>query len=129
MKIVQMFKQCGTFDIHIATSFTNQFRPWYLGMAFTFTVPLAVGGYNVLKQERWRRPEDADICFPRSLFTGWLEILGGQHGAVGAVGSMRLFNIIRGLPHRIEGQYGIGIHSSTLEYVFSWEGEFELQHD
>ena len=33
---------------------TDQHNPWYLGMAFPFTLPSVVGGYDVPYKERWR---------------------------------------------------------------------------
>ena len=87
-----------------------QFNPWYLGMAFPFTVPLAVGSYDIPHQPRWRRPNDEDLPYPRThLLSGihdcqdksWLF----DHSKVGPACRVQLFDITRGLPQRIEGQF------------------------
>ena len=49
-----VFAQFGTFNIQTARELQNQHLPWYLGMAFPFTMPSAVGGYDVPFQPRWR---------------------------------------------------------------------------
>ena len=61
-----VFAKYGTFEIASGSKLVPQFLPWYLGMAHPFTIPCAVGGYDVPFQSRWRRPEDDDIPFPRS---------------------------------------------------------------
>ena len=100
-----VFKQFGTFDIQTGSTFTEQFDPRYLGMAFPFTMPIAVGGYDVPNAARWRRPEDEDFPYPRQVFSGWLDSLGDEHAEVRPACEVRLFDITRGLPQRIEGQY------------------------
>ena len=44
-----VFAQFGNFNIGTGNDMIDQHRPWYLGMAFPFTLPSAVGG-------RVRRP-------------------------------------------------------------------------
>ena len=100
-----VFSQYGDFQITTGTTFTPQFHPWYLGMAYPFTLPVAVGGYDVPNTLRWRRPEDEDIPWPRRALPDWLESLGGKHGSVGPATKVSLFDLTRGLPQRIEGQY------------------------
>ena len=68
-------------------------------------MPVAVGGYDVPNTPRWRRPEDEDIPWPRSVLFDWLKSLTGNHGTVGPASRVRLFDLTRGLPQRIEGQY------------------------
>ena len=70
-----IFAQYGDFKISTGSVFTPQFHPWYLGMAFPFTLPLAVGGYDVPHKARWRRPEYEDIPWPRSTLPDWLQNL------------------------------------------------------
>ena len=70
-----VFAQYGDFEINTGTVFTPQFHPWYLGMAYPFTLPVAVGGYDVPNTPRWRRPEDEDIPWPRRVLPEWLEQL------------------------------------------------------
>ena len=95
------------------TEFIDQHNPQYLGMAFPFTLPCAVGGYDVPHQPRWRRPETEDLPTPRGLLQGWLEPsvglaqrkLSHAHFAMGAASTVKLFDLARGLPQRIEGQF------------------------
>ena len=67
-----VFAKFGTYKIETEDKMVSEFHPWYLGMAHPFTLPLAVGGYDVPFQPRWRRPEDEDIPFPRSRMPDWL---------------------------------------------------------
>ena len=66
-----IFAKFGDFNITTGTVMTKQHVPWYLGMAFPFTLPCAVGGYDVPQHSRWRRPEEEDIPWPRSCFPSW----------------------------------------------------------
>ena len=43
----QVLAQYGNMEISTGTSFVDQFKPWYLGMAHPYTIPVAVGGYDV----------------------------------------------------------------------------------
>ena len=56
-------------------------------MAFPFTLPVAVGGYDVRGQERWRRETDAVACDDFKAC------------------EVKLYDVTRALPQRIEGQY------------------------
>ena len=105
-----IFAKYGNVNIQPSTKMINHFHPWYLGMAHPFTLPLAVGGYDVPHQPRWRRPEDDDIPFPRVSLSSWFKNCkecDGQHlhDRVGPACKVQLFDITRGLPQRIEGQY------------------------
>ena len=66
-----VFAKYGNFNIATGSTMIQQFVPWYLGMAFPFTMPCAVGGYDVPHHPRWRRPEDEDLPFPRACMDAW----------------------------------------------------------
>ena len=108
-----VFAKFGDVNLQTGTEMTNQHTSWYLGMAFPFTLPRAVGGYDVPNRPRWRRPETNDLPTPRSLLRTWLDPpaafthrrLPDAHFAVGAACEVKLFDITRGLPQRIEGQF------------------------
>ena len=101
----QVFAQYGTFKIDTGSTFVDQFKPWYLGMAHPYTIPVAVGGYDVPHQERWRRPEDESIPYPRAHLANWMPKCSPAHSAIGLACKVRLFDITRSLPQRIEGQF------------------------
>ena len=91
-----LFKQYGQFDITTGSVFLPQFRPQYIGMVHPYTLPIAVGGYDIPGQKRWRRPElnmDALAEYQKD-----------PH-QTGSVGLVKLFDVTRGLPQRIEGRY------------------------
>ena len=107
-----IFAKFGDLNIQTGSTMVDQHLPWYLGSAFPFTLPSAVGGYDVPHKPRWRRPEDEDLPVPQAIFENWLT--GGQsikekkpgiHSYVGPACKVQLFDITRGLPQRIEGQY------------------------
>ena len=126
-----VFAKYGNVNITTGSTMTQQFVPWYLGMAFPFTLPCAVGGYDVPHHARWRRPEDADLPFPRACMDVWTKIsdcneawashsvqslrasanpalhiaFSGKNTAVGPACEVKLFDLTRGLPQRIEGQF------------------------
>ena len=102
-------------DLHIQTGATmvDQHNAWFLGMAFPFTLPSVVGSYDVPNKLRWRRPENDDVPLPRDCLTSWMHSLSKphqyklpvEHAAVSTACPVKLFDITRGLPQRIEGQY------------------------
>ena len=47
-------------EITTGSTMMNQFHPAYLGMANPFTLPMALGGYDLPGQKRWRRPEKVE---------------------------------------------------------------------
>ena len=109
-----VFGRFGKFNIQTGQEMTKQFLPWYLGMAFPFTLPSAVGGYDVPGYPRWRRPEDDALPEdPRSLLPDWMTSMTNaanddmqpHHMAMGPACKVKLFDLTRGLPQRIEGQY------------------------
>ena len=63
-------------------------------MVHPYTLPIAVGGYDVPGQKRWRRPE---------LDLNALQYYKKDSFRSGSVGLVKLFDVARGLPQRIEG--------------------------
>ena len=55
-----IFARYQTVEVATGSSLLDQFQPQYLGLAHPFTLPLAVGGYDVPGKPRWRRP-DSDL--------------------------------------------------------------------
>ena len=87
---------CGEVDIQTGSTFLPQFTPKYRGMTHPYTLPFAVGGYDVSGEPRWRRPEIDEHIFQN--FTG-------ATFEEGEACLAKLFDVARGLPQRIEGQY------------------------
>ena len=91
----------------------DQHNAWFLGMAFPFTIPSAVGSHDVPHKPRWRRSEDKDVIYPKEFLDTWMTSvtrpaqhqLPSEHAAVGTACEVKLFDITRGLPQRVEGQY------------------------
>ena len=50
-----------TLEVTTGGVMLNQFLPQYLGTAYPFTMPVAVGGYDVPGKARWRRPAAGDL--------------------------------------------------------------------
>ena len=98
----EIFAKFEPLSIQTSTKMVPQFHPWYLGMSHPFTLPVAVGGYDVPFHARWRRPENDDIAYPRAIFPRWLN---GEHSEISTACEVKLFDITRGLPQRIEGQF------------------------
>ena len=107
-----VFSRFGDVNIQTGTEMSNQHNAWYLGMAFPFTLPCAVGGYDLPNKPRWRRPETEDLPTPRAILRDWLQPsvglaqgkLTNAHFAIGSASTVKLFDLTRGLPQRIEGQ-------------------------
>ena len=112
-----------------------QFHSWYLGMAHPFTLPLAVGGYDIPHQDRWRRPEDNSIPSPSVKQTNWFTscqsnidqdstaVVGRTaygHDKIGPACKVKLYDLTRGMPQRIEGQFrrhwGFGVAVWSLYF-------------
>ena len=118
-KYREIFAKYGTIPIETGTKMLEQFKPWYIGMAHPFTLPMAVGGYDVPHMERWRRPEDDEVQRKPLFRTLGEYSLGGtpircemsacacqeRHVTPGPACRVKLFDITRGLPQRIEGQF------------------------
>ena len=100
--ISQLFGKFGTTKIETGTKMVPQFHAWYLGMAFPFTIPNAVGGYDIWDAPRWRRPDTDTIPKPRARIADWLH---DKHSQIGPACWVNLSDLARGLPQRIEGQF------------------------
>jgi hypothetical protein len=90
-------------DMQTGSTMLDQFQPQYIGLAHPFTLPIAVGGPDIDGKERWRRPAAKDILAEtraqrRPDGTGSTE-----RDAEAAY--VKLYDITRGLPQRIEAQY------------------------
>ena len=79
--------QYQTLEFTTKSAMVNQHHAAYLGMAYPYTLPVAVGGYDVRGQDRWRRAINPE----------WLDDMEACE--------VKLFDLTRGLPQRIEGQY------------------------
>ena len=67
-----VFSAFGDLNIQTGVQMTDQHKPWYLGMAFPFTLPRVVGGYDIQNQACWRRPGHEDFPRPRALLHDWM---------------------------------------------------------
>ena len=85
----------------------EQFVPQYLGLAFPFILPVAVGSYDVPGKGRWRRPSAEELESERTTHGRNLLLnhpyLDAQ--SQGEASRVRLYDLTRGLPRRIEAQY------------------------
>ena len=52
-----VFARYQSLDVTTGSNLMDQFQPQYLGLAYPFTLPLAVGGYDVPGKPRWRHPD------------------------------------------------------------------------
>jgi len=94
-------------DITTGSTMLDQYLPQYLGYAHPFTMPVAAGGYDVKGKRRWRRP---DICQlwddegqPIDRLTLQEPYLQDQPQVAAA--KVKLFDLTRTMPRRIEAQY------------------------
>ena len=98
----EVFARYQELEIQTSSTLLDQFDASYLGCAMPFTLPVAVGGYDVPGKPRWRRPEarqDGSIpafVVESPFFTEQKQV---------APASVKLFDITRGLPQRVEAQY------------------------
>eukprot|EP00959_Pyramimonas_sp_CCMP1952_P348683 7304611-Pyramimonas_sp.AAC.1 len=108
-----MFNKFGDLQIDTGTEMTDQFNARYLGMAFHYTLPCAVGGYDVPRRPRRRRPEDKDLPQHEErqvLKEMWSPLesrssrnkLPYECSTVGPACVVKLGDLVRGLPQRIE---------------------------
>ena len=92
--------------IQTGSQMQDQFRAPYLGMAHPFTLPVAVGGYDVPGKPRWRRPTDNEVeKLPSMIAHAWPKAFVRTHGAETGAAPVRLSDLTRGLPQRVEAQY------------------------
>ena len=54
-----------TLEIMTGSTMLDQFQSQYLGMAHPFTMPLAVGSYDVPGKPRWRKPTEEQLAAER----------------------------------------------------------------
>ena len=95
-------------EIQTGSSMMDQFHPQYLGLAHPFTLPVAVGGYDIPgRKERWRRPLQAQLTPSATPGSGGLRLENAYFKAQQQVepARVKLFDITRGLPSRVEAQY------------------------
>ena len=110
-----IFAQYGEIGICTGMKMENQHEPWYLGMAFPFTLPSAVGGYDLTQageEKSWRRPPSDIFEWPRTITLTWLRGCRNvrnkqlcEYQEIHPPCRVKLFDLARGLPQRIEGQY------------------------
>ena len=128
-----VFGRFQTIDIQTGSTMLKQFRPQYIGMAHPFTLPFAVGGCDIPGQARWRRPEYTQEIPPPvlELDNAWWDQHSGEK--IGSAAYVRIFDIVRGLSQRVEGQYRRhwGFIPGLWNFYFvkksSW-GELEDDH-
>ncbi|MCS5671004.1 MAG: hypothetical protein NZ577_04010, partial [Vicinamibacterales bacterium] len=107
-----VFEEHGTimsrYGMHVQTGSTmlDQFEPHYLGLAHPLTLQIAVGGPDILGKDRWRRPDARTLGAMSASATRELaNRLGWTNEVQAEAAYVRLFDITRGLPQRVEGQY------------------------
>ena len=110
-----IFGQYGEIGISTGMTMENQHEPWFLGMAFPYTLPSAVGGYDFTQageEKSWRRPTSDCFSWPPTQSLNWLagrkrcsSKSMEEHREILPPCKVKLFDITRGLPQRIEGQY------------------------
>ena len=77
-------------------------------MAHPYTLPVAVGGYDIKDEKRWRRPEQdpyAIANYAQARREDGNDYLPETSLREGGVGLVRLFDVARGMAQRVEGQY------------------------
>ena len=84
----------------------DQFEPQYLGLANPFTMPVAVGGYDVPGKPRWRRPvTKSDDLQGEAASRMPLENPFFREQVQCVPPTVKLYDLARGMPRRIEAQY------------------------
>jgi len=94
-----------TIEIQTGSTMLDQHLPQYLGFAHPFTMPVAVGGYDVRGKPRWRRPSATDLnaATGRGQLRLQTDLFRSQQQVEAA--QVELVNFTRGMARRIEGQY------------------------
>ena len=99
------FARFQTLEIQTGSSMVDQHRPQYLGFANPFTMPVAVGGYDMLAADgsRWRRPTNDDMNSPGSQ----VPMKDGYFRNIRQVASalVQCADLARGMARRCEAQY------------------------
>ena len=95
-----------TIEIQTGSTMMDQFEPQYLGLANPFTMPVAVGGYDVPGKPRWRRPvtESGDLQGEAASRVP-LEDPFFREQVQCVPPAVKLYDLARGMPRRIEAQY------------------------
>ena len=86
----------------LGNTLVKQFKPHCLVLAHSFTLPAAVGGYDVSGEPRWRRP-DKDTLRRVGGVTLTEEVFKGQPQRPSA--NVGIADLVSGLPRRIEAQF------------------------
>ena len=91
-----------TLEVTTGNTLLDQFQPQYLGLAHPFTLPVAVGGYDIPKKTRWRRPDTERLALQ-----GGVPIADTRFSKQPQVSAaqVKLFDITRSLSRRIEAQF------------------------
>jgi hypothetical protein len=96
-----VLSQYQNLEVQTGSVMMDQFRPQYLGMAYPYTLPAAVGGYDMPGQPKWRRPDRAQVEErPLELRDPFFSNQVQTEPA-----RVKLYDVTRGLPRRIEAQY------------------------
>ena len=76
-------------------------------MAFPFTIPSAVGNYDIKGQPRWRRPDVEHVDYRIALLEARTEELPRWYPRQGqkAAAEVDIFDIVHGLSQRVEAQF------------------------
>ena len=96
-----------TVEITTGSTMLDQFQPQYLGMAHPFTMPLAVGSYDVPGKPRWRRPTEEQLAAERLSDIGCpvLQCSFTKSQAQVAPAHVKLFDMTKGMARRVEAQF------------------------
>ena len=76
--IADVLSTFGQLSITTGNDLMSQHEPSYVGMAFPFAMPVAVGGYDFHGKTRWGRPED-QYFFGREIFPAWYKVTNGKY--------------------------------------------------
>ena len=93
-----MLSQYQNLEVQTGSVMMDQFKPQYLGVAYPYTMPAAVGGCDMPGQPKWRRPDQAQV-------EGRALDLRDPFFIQTEPARVKLYDVTRGLPRRIEAQY------------------------
>ena len=94
-----------TLEVTTGSTMMDQFQPQYLGLAHPFTMPLAVGGYDVPGKPRWRRPSVERLAAEPSGSRPVLACALFKRQRQAAAATVKLEDMVSGMPRRIEAQF------------------------